>query len=153
MKNRDKRGLSPIVATILLIALAVVLAGIIMIWARSWISEQMEKGGMPADRTCEKITFAIDHSNIPKIKVVNRGSVYISGISVEVDYGFSKKITNYDVTAHPGGSSQEVSILIDRSEGDPKKIIVYPQIIGNVKGKTSLNRAYTCTNQGQTINL
>lgn len=41
----NKRGLSPIIATVLLIFLVLILASIVFLWARGFFSEQLEKGG------------------------------------------------------------------------------------------------------------
>ena len=46
---RGKRGLSPVIASVLLIALVLVLASIIFMWARGFISEQIEKFGNPVE--------------------------------------------------------------------------------------------------------
>ena len=42
-----KRGLSPVIASVLLILLVLVLASIIFLWARGFIGEQIEKFGEP----------------------------------------------------------------------------------------------------------
>ena len=44
---KDKRAISPVVATVLLIVLVLILAAIIFLWARGFVGEQVEKFGEP----------------------------------------------------------------------------------------------------------
>jgi flagellin-like protein len=74
-----KRGLSPVIATVLLISLALILAIIIFLWARTLINENILKFGEPIENACEDIFF--DSEATPtEIKIVNRGNVPIYGI-------------------------------------------------------------------------
>jgi len=52
--------LSPVIATVLLIALVLVLAAIIFMWARGFISEQIEKFGTPIEDLCDSVDFDIE---------------------------------------------------------------------------------------------
>jgi len=52
-----KKGVSPIIATVLLISIALVLALIIFLWARSFTSEQLQKFDEPVENACENVHF------------------------------------------------------------------------------------------------
>lgn len=78
-----KRGLSPVIATMLLITLALILAIIIYLWARSFIGESIEKEGRAIALSCEQASFQAEASTIDnKIRVINLGSVPIYGLEV-----------------------------------------------------------------------
>ncbi len=77
-----KRGLSPIVATMLLIAIGLVLAMIIFIWARSFIGEQAQKDGRAAALSCEDISFSADVSSPDSVTVENTGAVPIYAVKI-----------------------------------------------------------------------
>ncbi|MBU0761307.1 MAG: hypothetical protein KJ858_06510, partial [Nanoarchaeota archaeon] len=59
---KKRRALSPVIATVLLIAIALVLAVIIFLWARSFIGEGLEKDGRAIDKACENVVFNADAS-------------------------------------------------------------------------------------------
>ena len=148
-----KRGLSPVIATVLLVALVLVLASIIFIWARSFISEQIEKNGKSVDQVCDEVDFDVeafpsDGSTID-VRIVNRGNVAISEIDVEQITGGSSSTKTYSVGVDAGETlpSKEIPIV-----GNPTEIVIYPRILGTVKGK-QLNMAVVCTNKGKLIEL
>jgi len=76
-----KRGISPVVATVLLISLALVLAMIIFWWARSTIKEQELKFGAPVGEACKDIKFNADISG-ENIRINNLGNVPIYGVEI-----------------------------------------------------------------------
>ena len=53
----DRRGLSPIIATVLLISLVLVLASIIFLWARAFLPEQIQKFESPIEDACKNVVF------------------------------------------------------------------------------------------------
>ncbi len=80
-----KRGLSPIVATTLLIAIGLVLAIIIFLWARSFVGEQVQKDGRVAELSCEDISFSADASSSSStvtVTVENTGPIPIYAVKV-----------------------------------------------------------------------
>jgi flagellin-like protein len=79
----NKRGISPLIATILLIAIAIAIFGIIFMWLRGMISEQVEKFGVPIESQCERIAFtATTDGN--KIFVNNQGNIPILGMNIKI---------------------------------------------------------------------
>ena len=149
MVFKKKRGLSPIVATVLLITLAVILALIIFLWARGFISEQIEKRGTPIDRVCEQIEIQASYSpGDRRLTVSNRGSFQIHAIEVREESPSSSNVRVYETNIPPLDSRTFNIDLID----NPERIIIYPQVLGTIVGKED-HKAKTCLNAGKTINL
>lgn len=150
---KTKRGLSPVIASVLLIALVLVLASIIFLWARGFVSEQIEKFGQPVDAICDDVAFDVEKVQEVaslKLEIVNRGNVDIYSFDIK---GYDNKgnswIQNFPLLkVDVGKASNEIV----KFEGSPEKIIIYPALLGNVKGK-SINKVFTCTEQGKTIIL
>jgi flagellin-like protein len=152
MVLRVKRGLSPIVATVLLIALAMILAMIIFLWARGWISEQIEKRGVPIESVCESVEIKVDWRMEGSlfINIVNLGPIYLNSLEIRQEGTGSSVPSIWEIGVPPlGSSSNEKEIIITPGT---KKVIIYPQIMGNIRGKKD-NKVTTCLNSGEVINL
>src|SRR3989338_1007131 len=53
----ERRGVSPVVATVLLIVIVIVLATIIFLWARGFLSESAVKGDRAVQVSCADVDF------------------------------------------------------------------------------------------------
>lgn len=129
MRNKSKRGLSPVIATALLISIAVVLAIIIFLWARGFIKEVVEKeiGGVKktAEKFCPEVNFDVAISG-DSITVLNNANIPIYKIDIKkqkkgVSY-IEEQVVNLGV-----GGSKRVSAT-DLFEYD--KIIIIPVLLG-----------------------
>jgi len=152
---KNKKGLSPVIATVLLISLGVVLAGIIFMWMMGFVSEQLQKQGKPVDQVCKDVSFEIEqeYNAISKsitLQVTNRGNVYIYGFDIKFigDGGSSMTSFKFDV---PIGESSDVQTIQLLGE-NIREIIMYPMILGSVRGK-KLNKPATCLDSGKTFKL
>jgi hypothetical protein len=141
-----KRGVSPIIATLLLISISVIIAVIIFLWARGFVGEKAEKFGAAIEFACEDIIFeaeAIKNEGADgKIFINNRGNVPINGLEVR-----QKSLLS--------GSRKEVGVLNDQiTKGDSgdlefnlaslneyDELIVVPIILGKVNEQT---KSYVC---------
>lgn len=105
MKKRGKKAVSPVITTVLLIALVVILAIIIFLWARSFIGEKIAKFDKPIESVCDEVKFraSIDENFL---LLDNQGNVPIYAINIKKN--------------SPGTSSVEEKI-IDLDKGDSKK--------------------------------
>jgi flagellin-like protein len=148
-----KRGLSPVIASVLLILLVLVLAVLIFLWARGFVSEQIEKFGSPIENICNEIDFEVVRLTGPeRLEVVNRGNVDIFNLEIKMIRGGDSETSTFEFPIDAGAAvTQEVSFVMEDGLG-PEKVIVYPSLVGNVVGKTS-NRAITCLEQGITLEL
>jgi flagellin-like protein len=146
-----KRGLSPVIASVLLIALVLVLAAIIFLWARGFISEQIEKFGKPIEELCGDVSFdleLVDATGGYDLEVVNRGNVPIYNFDIKEIKGGNSDIQKFKFSVNVGKSVRQAISL----KADTEKIVVYPVIVGNVKGK-KVNKPFTCSEIGKTIVL
>jgi len=140
---KHKKGLSPVITTILLVLLAIVLAIIILLWAKKGIGEEVVLKFNPSageerliEETCGlvRLQATISGSNI---LVNNIGSVPIYGFGIRVAGGGSSDIeekTEINLspgksitltpTASPAGKTVElIPILLGKSQesGDYSK--------------------------------
>jgi flagellin-like protein len=144
----EKKALSPVVATILLIAMTIVIALIVFLWFRGLTEEQITKfGGTNIKIVCDDVYFEASYSsasqellirnsgNVPiynfKIKEMNGGS-YTTNDLKDLSTEWS---ANYQTGLNQGMSfSDEISITGD-------EIVLIPVLIGNSdKGK----KTYVC---------
>lgn len=131
-----KRGLSPVIATILLIAMALVLASIIFLWARAFISESCEKGGSACELSCEDISFVadFDSSNSQgELGIENTGNIPIYRVDVkEKSTGITKSLTisEEEWQDKPFGIDVGSTATIDVEGHTNGDIIVIPKILG-----------------------
>ena len=78
----NKKGISPLIATVLLVSFVVILSGVIMFWGRQYVTELMEKRGETAVVKQECVTgvsFDVVSANGPRVSIVNSGDVKLSG--------------------------------------------------------------------------
>ena len=113
----DKRGISPLIATVLLIAFAVALGAIVMNWGRSYVEETARQSAITSDTkvTCAqqvrldvvqvnrvpRICYNEDAGNI-EITLQNRGEVDILGML-------------FNVLGEDGATTEESDFVLARS--------------------------------------
>jgi len=135
-----KRGLSPVIATVILISIALILAIIIFLWARGFVSEKTQKFGSPIEFACEDVNFDAEvflDSGILTIDVVNRGDVPLYGIELRKG-GFGSVDVETSEKTLANGDTGSYEFQYSDSEGE---VTIVPIIIGE-SGDTK--KAYTC---------
>lgn len=144
---QQKEGVSPIIATVLLIALTVTLALIIFAWARGFVTEQIEKFGKSAEQVCEELSFDAEivpaGANLYDFYITNRGNIPIYALDIKKIGPGKSAIDRRSITVTEGQSVKE-SITLERSVYD--KVIIMPVILGNARG-TANKKAYACPQQ------
>lgn len=141
MIKMKKRGISPVVATVLLISIAVVLAAIIFLWARSFIQEGGEKFGEPVSAACEDVNIRVG-SSAGQITIQNNGNVPLWGIDInKISFG-SVESYGEDLTAIGVGESATIDLPSGIDSGD--EISVVPILLGDLEGS---NQAFTCDSE------
>jgi len=152
-KGYSKFGLSPIVTSALLILLVLVLATLIFLWARGFVTEQIEKFGQPIEEKCDDVDFdvnIISGGGLYTLEVTNRGNIDIYHLNVKKIKGASFETDRFEFKMDAGTSVSEAFDLRLADGSEPEEIIFYPVLIGNVKGKDS-NKVFTCNNEGKTV--
>jgi len=89
-----KRGISPVIATVLLIAIVLVLAIIIFVWMRGFIGEEITKFGNPIKEACGDVDLLVDSDASGAININNRGSVGVLSIKLKVEDGDDEVLLN-----------------------------------------------------------
>ncbi len=137
---KNKKALSPVIATVLLISIALVLAVIIFIWASSFITEVVQKNEEPVENSCDDIRFRAEaDSNQKTIFIVNEGNIPLYGLEVNIKTrgGISSGIKEYDKTGRTilsgSGENAEIDLKEDIDSGD--ELVLVPIILG--EGKNS----------------
>jgi flagellin-like protein len=150
-RKRNKKGVSPLIATILLIVIAISIFLIIFVWLRSLVSEQIMKFEKPIETVCDEVSFSAKaDGNI--ITISNYGNVPIVGMNVKVKIGGSTKRKDLakpkDGVISPGETDVidmgEVAPNLGFSTASQKTIA--PKIQG--QGKSSLKpKLFICTSK------
>lgn len=156
MKRIKKRGLSPVIASVLLIMLTILLALIIFLWARGFITEQVEKFGQPIEELCKSVDFSVSRiqgeGDYDTLEIVNRGGTNINSFEIKLFKAGNSESNKFDLVLHPTESlSREIDLRMEDGTY-PQKIEIFPILVGNVKGKT-INRPYVCIDYGKTIQI
>lgn len=140
----QRRGVSPVIATVLLVLIAVILAGIILVWAQSFVGEKAQKSGEPIETSCGRITFEAEaFASENKIYIVNRGDVPIYGIEIrKKGLGSEIRVGLFDKKTIANGESSSVDVTQSGASitaGD--ELVIVPIVLGESSGGT---KAYTC---------
>lgn len=142
----NKKGLSPIIATVLLVSIALILAVIIFLWARNFLSERTVKMDKPIENICEDIDFSAEGSYdnvnmLVTVDIINRGNVPLYGVEVKKkDSGSVTGIGVFEGSTIAAGETSSVSVDGSSvSSGDT--LVILPMIIG-MSG--DLQKRYTC---------
>lgn len=150
----DKKGLSPVVASVLLVALTIVIAGIIFIWAKGFIDANISKGGEKIENLCNAVDYDVARiENTDEIEVINRGNINIYHLDIKMyDSDGNSEVGKFKFNIDAGSSKTGEIYLYMKDGSRPEKITVYPALIGTVEGKP-VNRIFTCTEVGKTLIL
>jgi len=145
-KIRNKKAVSPVIATVLLISIVIILAAIILIWALSFIKEVVMKEAVEGDersaeQACSEVNLGASLSG-GCLYLINRGNVPIYQLEIIIKSGGSIDRENQEINLAPGHSSSNICEIDDEySSADSIEII--PVLLGKTEKGTS---AYTCKN-------
>jgi len=144
-----KRGVSPVIATVLLIAVVVILAIIIFLWASGFVGERAEKFGSAVELSCDNTNFEVglvEYGCDPnyQLDILNKGNVPLYGFVVKEKGSADVKVkTSVDKQTITTGSSAQFC-LDGVSTFDETEAVVIPVILGQTEsGKVK----HTCGDQ------
>lgn len=104
-----KKGVSPVIATILLVALVIVIGAIIFIWFQSLTEEAVTKfDGQNVEIVCEDVQFDTSYNN-GQISIVNRGNVPIYSMNVQLE-GSAGQSETQNITSMETTWDEEVGL-------------------------------------------
>lgn len=143
MKN--KKGVSPIIATVMLIVLVMIIAAIVFMWLRGFAKEAITKfGGENIELSCEKIVLDGTYS-AGVLVVSNDGNVPINSFNVRSDYpgGHDTQENIFSDGLAPGGRD---SVSFTTSPGTTK-ITLIPVLLGVTKNGDK--KTHVCQKAGE----
>jgi flagellin-like protein len=132
-----KKGISPVIATVLLVLIVIVLAMLIFLWARGFIKEAVTKKGLNAEQACGEIDLVVSYTG-GNLDISNRGNIPIYHFEI-------RKIspTGIETQEEKIGVASSDSISIPISGGPYEELEVVPIILG--EGEKS-KKMYVCKN-------
>jgi flagellin-like protein len=140
-----KKGVSPVIATVLLIVIVLILAVIIFLWAKSFVGERAEKFGSAIELSCDKTNFEVGLYSSPNtLEILNKGTVPLYGFVLKLQGDAEVKITARveDATIRSGESKSFELEDTPLNIGD--NYLVIPIILG----ETDTDKVpYTCGDQ------
>ena len=135
--RKSRKGLSPVVSTILLIAIVIIIAIIIFLWARRFIGEIGEKEILgvrkSVDKFCSEVKFeaSVDSG---KLYIVNTGDVPIWEINIkQINTNTGTSIVrNVTIQLEGGSTYNPEPTEADRITitGDYNKLVIIPVLLG-----------------------
>lgn len=149
LNNKNKKGVSPVIATVLLIGMVVVLALIVFVWMRALARETITKfDGENIELSCDKVSIDADYSSSSGIlTVTNNGNTPIYRLKMKIEEVGRERteiITEDDqwpkfgIDAGMTYSSEAYALDISGSE----EVVLIPVLLGNTDdGK---KKTFTC---------
>ncbi len=141
-----KRGLSPVVATVLLIAIVVVIGLIVFLWLRGITEEAVTKfDGTNIKLICDKVSFDAQYSG-GQIYLSNTGNVPIYKFKAKIvgDGSFETIVVGESDTTWPSEGLNQGGVYsgsLSKAVGS-KKVLLIPVLVG--KTSSGVKKAYTC---------
>ena len=84
IKGMKKKGVSPVVATVLLVAMVIIIALIIFLWFKSLTKESITKfGGTNIELVCDDVSLSSDYTS-GVLTASNVGNVPVFGLDVKI---------------------------------------------------------------------
>lgn len=158
-KSGKKKGISPIIATVLLIVLAIAIAVLIWSFTRSLIKEGVTKDNILAETVCVQsvgIEASIGGSlENGDIIIENTGNVPIAGFNLKLIKQGSSLSRFFESPLESGQSSYDLYINFDMTEfgslsSDCEQAEITPVILGSSSGSGG-GKLWTC--QEKTVYL
>src|SRR3989344_4204089 len=129
-----RKGVSPVIATVLLIAIVIALALIIFLWFRGFIQEAVTKNGENVALVCNDVNLEISYSS-GTIYFENNGNVPIYDFSLKILRQGSyetKSLRSLGVGWSSNGLSAGASDSIEIGDviNDANNLIAIPVLLG-----------------------
>ncbi|MEK6824103.1 MAG: archaellin/type IV pilin N-terminal domain-containing protein [Nanoarchaeota archaeon] len=130
---KSKRSVSPVIATILLIALTLIIALIVFQWMRGFTKEAVTKfDGTNIELFCDDVQFDADYSTDGTLTISNLGNVPIYNFDIKSEYSGGYE-TNDLETINPNWDGLSQGGVFSGSvpfQNNPTKITLIPILLG-----------------------
>lgn len=156
--SKNRKGVSPVIATVLLIGLVIALGAVVFVWFQSFTHEAVTKfEGENIELVCADVQFDASYDN-GNLALSNTGNVPIYSFNVKIDNGAgtytTKEITNL-VSNWPTIGLRQAGTFsgnIASSVSGATQIVLIPILRGTVSSGDE--RSFTCADQyGRTISI
>ena len=147
-----KRGVSPVIATVLLISMVVIIGIIIFLWFRGMVGETVTKFGKNIELACEDVVFDASYSTSTGILfITNNGVVPIYDMNVKIEgtgNHETKKLSEMNVgwIKEKGIQGEVFSGDISSAVGTSTKLTLIPILLGSTDAGE--NKEFVC-DEGQ----
>ena len=149
----SNKGVSPVIATVLLIAMVIVIGLIIFLWLRGLTQEAVTKFDKNVELVCNDVQFESSYSG-GILTISNIGNVPIYEIKIKIQQDKSYETKKLDALSGkwPDAGLNPGRIFSDSINLNAKSIVLIPVLIGNAK---SGEKSYVCdeSRYGQEITL
>lgn len=134
--NSGKRGLSPVIATVLLIGIVVVTALIIFMWFRGLTQEAITKFDQNIQLVCDDVKFQAGFSGANTLSISNSGNVPIYRMRVKDVSGDGNFETNDIIDVETSPNWPETGLAQGQVFSSPveisgESIVLIPILRGN----------------------
>ncbi len=141
---KTKRGVSPVIATVLLIGIVIILALTIFLWFKNFTKEAVIKFDKNIELVCDEVQFDADYSD-GTLTLSNYGNVPVFKIKVRVESEGNyetRDITEFTDLWPKNGLTQggSFSDIIDFGVAD--RVVLIPVLVG--KTEKGEKRTFTC---------
>jgi FlaG/FlaF family flagellin (archaellin) len=154
--KKNKTGISPVITTVLLIALVIVIIGVIFLWFSGMVEEGVTKFGKNIQLVCDDVSFDASYSS-GILNIVNNGNVPLYDLNLKIANAgayTTKSIkdlfplkTPDDGTSWPKNGLNQGGTFsgnIQSDVGNAGTITVFPILIGT---STSGKKTFVCEGQ------
>lgn len=144
-KREGRKGVSPVVSTILLIMIVVVAAIIILLLIRSFMKEAISKqdangNEIEISKMCSDVVLTPVLNEDGSFGVINEGNVPLSSITLKLSSGGSITSVSVGDFINPGYSQMVDSL----NANDYEAIKVIPVLRGKIKNSGLVSQSYIC---------
>jgi flagellin-like protein len=147
MRSIKRKGVSPVVATIILIAIVIVLALIIFLWARGFVAEKAQKFGRAVELSCDDVDMEVGIFSGDmgfELDVINRGNVPLYGFEIKDLTNLGSVSIAKEILGNTIDVGQSTSLPLENEVSGGDELLVVPVLLGETNsGKV----AYTCPDQ------
>ena len=139
----NKRGVSPVIATVLLIGIVIIIALIISVWLFGFLGETVVKNGRAVELSCDDVDFNADIFE-GNLNIANTAQVPIYGFIVK-KFGQGEILAS-EVTGDTirSGETHSINLVGDHNifpnPGDD--FLVVPVLLGETQSSDRV--AFTC---------
>jgi len=132
----ENRGLSPLIASVFLIVLALVISSLVYSWSYNFLDENDDVKGLSAEELCSAVDFSVvvvsSLGGEYDLEVLNRGNINISSLKFKAYSGGDSRIVDSNMGILAGGSVTGSVIL-----GSVDHVEALPVLKGELIGEAS----------------